>query len=36
MTTHYKAIVSSDWSECLAPSGPFDCLAFSQSLLCFR
>ena len=28
MTTSYKAIVSSDWSECLSPSGPFDCLAF--------
>jgi len=28
MTTPYKAIVSSDWSECLAPCGPFDCLAF--------
>ncbi len=30
MTTQYKAIVSSDWSECLAPSGPFDCLAFAH------
>ena len=28
-TTPYKAIVSSDWSECLSPSGPFDCLAFN-------
>jgi len=30
MSTPYKAIVSSDWSECLSPSGPFDCLAFSH------
>lgn len=30
MTTPYIAIVSSDWSECLAPSGPFDCLAFAH------
>ena len=30
MTTPYKAIVSSDWSECLSPSGPFDCLAFNH------
>ena len=30
MTTQYKAIVSSDWSECLSPSGPFDCLAFNH------
>ena len=30
MTTRYKAIVSSDWSECLSPSGPFDCLAFNH------
>ena len=30
MTTPYKAIVSSDWSECLSPSGPFDCLAYSH------
>ena len=29
MTTAYRAIVSSDWSECLSPSGPFDCLGFS-------
>jgi hypothetical protein len=26
--THYHAIVSSDWNECLAPCGPFDCVAF--------
>ena len=30
MTMQYKAIVSSDWSECLSPSGPFDCLAFNH------
>ena len=30
MTASYKAIVSSDWSECLSPSGPFDCLAFNH------
>jgi hypothetical protein len=26
--THYHAIVSSDWNECLAPCGPFDCISF--------
>ena len=26
----YRAIVSSDWNECLAPCGPFDCLAFNH------
>lgn len=25
----YKAIVSSDWNECLAPCGPFDFIAFN-------
>lgn len=25
----YKAIVSSDWSECLSPCGPFDCIRFT-------
>lgn len=25
----YKAIVSSDWNECLSPSGPFDFISFS-------
>lgn len=25
----YKAIVSSDWSECLAPCSPFDCISFN-------
>jgi len=30
MSFRYKAIVSSDWNECLAPCGPFDCIAFSH------
>jgi 2-hydroxy-3-keto-5-methylthiopentenyl-1-phosphate phosphatase len=25
----YKAVVSSDWSECLSPNGPFDPLSFN-------
>ncbi|MDR3604935.1 MAG: hypothetical protein P4L38_09915, partial [Syntrophaceae bacterium] len=25
----YKAIISSDWNECLAPTGPFDPIAFA-------
>jgi hypothetical protein len=25
----YRAILSSDWNECLAPCGPFDCIAFA-------
>ncbi len=25
----YKAVVSSDWSECLSPNGPFDPIAFN-------
>ena len=25
----YKALVSSDWSECLAPCSPFDCISFN-------
>jgi hypothetical protein len=25
----YKAIVSSDWNECLAPTGPFDFISFN-------
>jgi 2-hydroxy-3-keto-5-methylthiopentenyl-1-phosphate phosphatase len=25
----YNAIVSSDWSECLAPCSPFDCISFN-------
>ena len=28
-TKKYKVIVSSDWSECLSPSGPFDFIAFT-------
>jgi hypothetical protein len=28
MIPKYKALVSSDWNGCLAPSGPFDCIAF--------
>ena len=30
MSSPYKAIVSSDWSECLSPSGPFDFIAFNH------
>lgn len=26
---NYKAIVSSDWNECLAPCGPFDVISFN-------
>jgi hypothetical protein len=29
MSVRYKAIVSSDWNECLAPCGPFDFIAFN-------
>ena len=29
----YKAIVSSDWNECLAPSGPFDFISFNYPQL---
>ncbi len=25
----YRAILSSDWNECLAPCGPFDLIAFN-------
>jgi len=28
-TRPFKAILSSDWSECLSPSGPFDFIAFA-------
>ena len=28
MNVNYKAIVSSDWNECLAPCRPFDCISF--------
>jgi hypothetical protein len=27
--SRYRAILSSDWSECLSPSGPFDFIAFN-------
>ena len=30
MNLSYNGIVSSDWNECLAPCGPFDCIAFSH------
>ncbi|MBW2430111.1 MAG: hypothetical protein JRF56_14215, partial [Deltaproteobacteria bacterium] len=30
MNADYKAIVSSDWNECLAPCGPFDFISFNQ------
>ena len=29
----YKGIVSSDWSECLSPNGPFDPIAFTYPAL---
>jgi len=29
----YKAIIASDWNECLAPCGPFDCISFSHPQL---
>lgn len=29
MGNSYRAMISSDWSECLSPCGPFDCIAFS-------
>jgi 2-hydroxy-3-keto-5-methylthiopentenyl-1-phosphate phosphatase len=29
----YEAIVSSDWNECLAPSGPFDFISFNYPQL---
>jgi 2-hydroxy-3-keto-5-methylthiopentenyl-1-phosphate phosphatase len=29
MNKKYKAMVSSDWNECLAPCGPFDCISFA-------
>ena len=33
MSIRYKAIVSSDWNECLAPSGPFDFITFNYPQL---
>jgi hypothetical protein len=29
MKNPYKAIVSSDWNQCLAPCGPFDCISYT-------
>jgi len=29
----YKALISSDWSECLSPSGPFDVVSFTYPYL---
>jgi 2-hydroxy-3-keto-5-methylthiopentenyl-1-phosphate phosphatase len=29
----YKGMVSSDWSECLAPCSPFDCISFNYPQL---
>lgn len=29
MNMNYRAIVSSDWNECLAPTGPFDPISFN-------
>ncbi len=26
--SNYRGLISSDWSECLSPSGPFDFMAF--------
>lgn len=33
MIKHYKAMVSSDWNQCLAPCGPFDCITFAYPRL---
>jgi 2-hydroxy-3-keto-5-methylthiopentenyl-1-phosphate phosphatase len=33
MIKHYKAMVSSDWNECLAPCRPFDCISFAYPRL---
>jgi len=33
MNIKYKAMVSSDWNECLAPCGPFDCISFAYPRL---
>jgi hypothetical protein len=33
MNKKYKAMVSSDWNECLAPCGPFDCISFAYPRL---
>ena len=36
MGSRYKAIMSSDWSECLAPGGPFDFIAHNYPSLQHR
>lgn len=28
-SSRYRALLSTDWNECLAPSGPFDCIVHS-------
>ena len=33
MNIKYKALVSSDWNGCLAPCGPFDCIAYTYPRL---
>lgn len=33
MHRKYKAMISSDWNECLAPSGPFDFISFTYPSL---
>jgi hypothetical protein len=33
MNKKYKVMVSSDWNECLAPCGPFDCISFAYPRL---
>jgi len=33
MIKEYIALVSSDWNECLAPCGPFDCISFAYPRL---
>lgn len=35
-TKKYKAIISSDWSECLAPCSPFDFISFNYPQLTSR
>ena len=32
-SSSYRAIFSSDWSECLSPSGPFDFIAYNYPRL---
>jgi hypothetical protein len=29
----YSSLISSDWSECLSPSGPFDVISFTYPYL---